>query len=110
MVVAPAPPTVSASPVPVMPPVSVSVLASELIRLSLPSVIAPDTVLLVAVLRRAPVFEMPVPFRVMASATVIAPDMLSAAPLATVVPPAAVPRAVELLIAITPALIVVAPV
>ena len=60
---------------------------------------------------KAPSVLIPVPFNVNASAPiVIPPDNCNAAPLATVVPPAIVPRAVLFDANNTPAEIVVAPV
>ena len=62
-------------------------------------------------LRSAPSAAMPVPFSVSASApTVMLFWICSAAPLATVTPPATVPSAVALRMLTTPAEIVVAPV
>jgi len=94
MVVFPKPPTVRAKPVPVMPPVSVSVPESELMVAAEPSVIAPLHVLLFAGFSNAPK-PPPVPFRVIGSA-MLSPVPLSStfAPLTTVVAPATVPRAV----------------
>ena len=58
----------------------------------------------------APPELIPVPEIVIGSATVIPPEILSAAPLATVVAPSVVPRPVAFEIAIFPAVIDVAPV
>ena len=110
-VVAPEPPTVRANPLPVIPPVRVKVPESELIRDAEPSVIAPDQELLPETLRRAPADEIPVPFKVNASApTEIPPCSSSAAPVETVTPPAVVPVAVAFWRFNTPAETVVAPV
>src|ERR1043166_435241 len=86
-VIVPAPPRVRFGLLaPLMPPEMVSVEASELIRTPLePSVIAPDQVLLLAVLRRAPPLEMLVPVPVSPSAEAF--ETLSVELLATVVVP-----------------------
>ena len=62
-------------------------------------------------LRRAPPVLMPVPERLRASAPMVMPPMSSrTAPLATVTPPAVVPRAVAFEARMMPVLMVVAPV
>ena len=91
----PDPPTVSANPDPVIPPVRVSVPESELIREAEPRVIAPEMELVPLIFRKAPPDEIPVPFNVRASTpTEILPWISRAAPLVTEVPAAVVPRAV----------------
>ena len=90
----PAPPSVSACAPEILPD-SVSVPASELMRVAEPSVMAPAMLLTPDRLRSAPPAAMPVPFRVRASApTAIPPWTCRAAPLATVVPAAVLPSAV----------------
>ncbi len=73
---------------------------------------APDQVLALAMLRTAPALPTPVPTRlVMGSATVRPePSISIAAPLATLVAPAGVPRAAADWIRMMPALTVVSPV
>src|SRR6476469_6148363 len=111
MVVLPAPPTVKLSPVPVIPPESVNVPASELIRDAVPNVIAPDQVLLLAKLRNAPPLEIPVPFKVIASPMERPlPSTCTAAPVVTLVVPAVVPSAVLFCTSRIPTLTVVVPV
>src|SRR5437870_2972122 len=111
MVVLPAPPTVR-SKAPVIPPVRVNVPASELIRDADPRVMAPDQVLLLARLRSAPPLEIPVPFNVLMGSAMERPlpSTCTAAPLVTVVAPAAVPSAVLLCTSRIPALTDVSPV
>ena len=75
------------------------------------NVTKPVIVFVPLVLRIARAFEMPVPEIVSGSVTPVRPpDNSSAAPDATVVEPAVVPRAELLLIATTPVEIVVSPV
>ena len=69
-VVLPDPPTVNAIPAPVTPPVKVRIPASELIRLSVARVTAPDQVLLLARLRKAPPLDIPDEFNEIGSAIV----------------------------------------
>ena len=110
MVTSPAPPTVRFLLVLVTPPVRVSLPAVATTFVASANVIAPASVLLPEKLRRAPLPEMPVPVSEMASAaTVMPPWTRSSAPSATVVPAAAVPRAVSWPMARTPQLTVVAP-
>ena len=85
-------------------PVSIWISASAA------KVIRPDKVLESATLRIAPLVEIPVPPIVIASATVMLLLKCRAAPEATVVVPAVVPRALLWVIAITPLLMVVSPV
>ncbi len=72
----------------------------------LPAVMAtvPDKLLVPVEVAKVP------PLSVMASAPIAAPCKSSVAPLATVTPPAVVPKPVALLVARVPALMVVAPV
>ena len=89
------PPTVKANPVPVIPPVSVSVPLSELIRVAAPRVIAPLMELVPEMFRRAPALEMPVPLSVRASAPIeILPWTSREAPSVTLVPLVVEPNAV----------------
>ena len=109
----PAPPSVSANVAPVMPvpAVSASVPASELIRLAEPRATVPCQVLAPLIFRMAPSVEMPVPFKVKASAPMVMPPCsCNAAPEVTEVPPAVVPSAELLCRFRTPALTVVVPV
>ena len=90
--------------------IKVSEPASEVISVSpvrvtkLVKTLAPDK------LRKAPVDEIPVPVTVMASATLMPPVNCRAAPLATVVPAAVLPKPVSLLTDNVPAFTKVAPV
>ncbi len=109
----PAPPTVSGCVPPLIPPDTVKVPASELIRAPpLPRVIAPLQVLLLARFRRAPPFERPVPtseFKGSATKSPL-PSTWIAAPAATLVVPATVPNPALFRTLAVPALTVVAPV
>src|SRR5258707_476730 len=107
-----APPTVNELPPAVMPPESVRVPESALLRqMIVANVTAPDQVLLLAVLRKAPVVPLvPVPFRLIGSGTVRVPATWTAAPEATVVSPAAVPNALLFATATIPADTTVGPV
>jgi len=112
-VVLPAPATVSAKPVPVMPPLSVNVPPTEsMVAPPAPSVIAPLHVLLFARLTNEPVAPAPVPMRVFKGSAIRSPlpPMSISPPLATVVAPATVPSAVLFWTLIIPALTVVKPV
>ena len=94
-----------------MPPLRVSVPASELMREAEARVTAPARALSPEKLRRAPAEETPVPSSVTASAaTVMPPKSRSSAPDATDVAPAEAPRPEAWLTASTPAETVVAPV
>ena len=77
-----------------------------------PIVMAPDQVLAPARLRRAPVPPTPVPMRLVTGSAIAspAPSISIAAPEATVVPVAVVPRAVAAWTRTIPAPTVVAPV
>ena len=70
----------------------------------------PENVLSPLVNRSAPPDETPVPEILMASATLIPPEILNAALDATVVEPSVVPRPLAFVIANVPALIFVLPV
>ena len=80
--------------------------------LPVPIVMAPDQVLAPARLRRAPPELTPVPMRLVSGSAIVrpAPSISIAAPEATVVPVAVVPRAVAAWTRTIPALTVVAPV
>ena len=80
------------------------------ISLSAAKVIRPERVLSSAVFLITPLFEIPVPLMVIASATVMSLLTCKAAPEATVVAPAVVPSALLWVMLKTPALMVVAPV
>ena len=111
IVVLPAPPTVVRKPPLVMPPVRVSVPASLLMREALAWVIAPPQVLVPLMFLKAPAEPTPSEFSVSASApTVMLPCSSSAAPAATVTPPAVVPVPCAFCTFSTPALTLVAPV
>ncbi len=113
MLVLPTPPTESGRVAPPMAAERVSVPPSAVtVAPPAPRVMAPDQVLLLARLRSAPVAAMPVPMRlVMGSATRSPePSISMAAPEATVVPPAVVPRAALDCTRSTPAVRVVTPV
>ena len=88
----------------------VNVFASDWISLCAPKVINPEKVLSPEVDLIAPFEDTPVPLIVIASATVTPPETFKAAPDAIVVAASVVPKEVLLLIAATPADIVVAPV
>ena len=111
-VVLPEPVTVRFWAVALMPAV-VSVPASDAtVAPPAPRVIAPDQVLALARLRMAPVAVIPVPMRLVIGSAIVrpVPSTLIAAPEATVVAPAVVPRLVAFWTLTTPALIVVRPV
>ena len=113
MVVLPAPPTVRGRALPLTLPEIVSVPPSLLIRAPpAPRVRLPDQVLSLARLRTAPAAAMPVPMRLVMGSAIRSPEpsISIAAPDATVVPPAVVPRAAFDWTRSTPALTVVAPV
>ncbi len=112
MVVLPAPVTVSVRVAPVMPPVeNVSVPASDPTVALAPSTMAPVQALALARLRMAPVPPTPVPARLVTGSAITSPvpSSSTAAPLATVVPPAVVPRAPLDWTRITPVVTVVPP-
>ncbi len=112
MVVLPAPVTVRVRVAPPTAPV-VRVPASEAtVAPPVPRVMAPDQVLAPARLRRAPVPLTPVPMRLVTGSAITspAPSISIAAPEATVVPVAVVPRAVAAWTRTIPPLTVVAPV
>ena len=111
IVVLPTPPTVSAWAAPVMPPESVKVPPSEFTRGVAPRVMGPDQVLSLARLRSAPARATPVPMRLVMGSAIVRPlpSISMAAVDATVVPPAAVPRAVLDCRWSTPAVKVVTP-
>ena len=91
-------------------PVSVSVPASELMRVAPVRVRAPAKVLAPETLRRAPELLMPPPLKVSGSARVVIPPWISrAAPEVIVVFPATVPRAPAEAILRTPAVMLVVP-
>ena len=112
IVVSPAPPTVRPKPEPVIVPVlSVSRPASELIRLLAPSVTAPAYVLSPLMFRRAPLLFTPEPLSERASPVTVMPFWsCSAPPLDTVDPPPVPPSARAFWMLTAPAEIVVAPV
>ena len=111
MTVLPAPPTVRPRPAPLILPETVSVPASELMRLAVTRATVPVQVLAPEMLRSAPSLEMPVPFKVRVSpVTVMLFCICSAAPAVTDAPPALVPSAELFWILSTPAETVVAPV
>ena len=94
-----------------MIPERVKVPESEAMELLLPRVMAPEMELVPEMFRRAPPLEIPVPFKVRASApTVIPPWISKAAPEVTLVPAAVVPKAVACWMFKMPALTVVSPV
>ena len=112
MEVFPDPPMVSPNPLPVIVPalLMVRLPESELICEAAPSVISPAKVLSPEMFRKAPAALIPVPLRFRASAPIeIPPESSNAAPLATVVPAAVVPREVAFEARRAPALMVVAP-
>ena len=84
--------------------------AADTIVAFAPKVIFPEYVLLPVVNRIAPPDETPVPEILIGSATVMPPEILNAAPEATVVVPLVAPRPLALVIANVPALILVLPV
>ena len=102
----PVPDFVSALEAPVTRPdiVNCEALPATLMVLSAPSVTAPDKLLVPVVVANVP------PFRAMASVPTTAPCKSRVAPLATVTPPAVVPRPVAWVMAKVPAVMVVAPV
>ena len=111
MVVSPEPVTVRVRVAPPTPPVARVPASEATVALPEPIVMAPDQVLAPARLRRAPVPPMPVPASVTGSPIASPePSISSAAPEATVVIPAVVPRAVAVWTRTLPALTVVAPV
>ena len=110
-VVAPAPAMVRARPVPVMPPVSVRVPASDWMRELALSVTAPEIELVPERLRRAPLELEPLPERPRVSAPMAMElERASVAPSETVVPAAVVPRALAWRASRTPAEMAVEPV
>ena len=111
LVVLPAPSMVTTKPAVAIDAETVNVPAVEPIVLALASVIAPDQVLLLARLTSAPAPDVPAPFNVIDSAIVRPlPSTFRAAPVATVVMPATVPRAALLRATTRPAFNVVSPV
>ena len=84
--------------------------ASEVISVSPVRVTKPETAFSPDKLRNAPVDEIPVPVTEMASATLMPPVNCRAAPLATVVPAAVLPKPVALATDKVPALTRVVPV
>src|SRR4029453_11690821 len=107
----PTPVVVSRNPPLLMVPLNVKAPASDAMVEADPSVTGPLQEFVPLMLPNAPSFEMPLPFNVNVSAPTKIPfKICNAAPLATVVPDAVVPNAVELCIFRTPALINVAPV
>ena len=100
----PLPVLVNPNPVPEMTPVKFSEVPATLKVLLEPKEMVPDRLLLPVDAERVP------PLRVTDSAPTVAPRKSSVAPLATVTPPAVVPKPVEVLSASVPALTVVAPV
>ena len=112
LVTLPAPATVRSKPAVAMAPLTVRVPAVLVSVLAPPRVIAPDQVLALATLRRAPALLTPVPMRLAMGSAMVRPEpsISMAAPLATLVVPAAVPRAAADWTRMMPALTVVAPV
>ena len=101
---APTPLVVRLTLEPVTPPESVRLPASEFRREAPPRVTKPEIVFVPEILRMTPVVaETPVPVTVSASGEVMPPCTSKAAPLATTVAPAAVPRALFAWMLMTPA-------